>query len=139
MTDLELETLNLVIGAELDYKGSVSYVIGYDKEQDNFIIDVCSEDDNIEPVIVCMKRNELVTKYKLRLHQKIVDKLEKKPQTSWETKMTNIDKKVQAYYEYEHVNGTKHRKPAFVVDMGGGPSEYFNSPFVKSWKLVVKP
>ncbi len=53
--------------------------------------------------------------------------------------MTNTDKKLQSYYEYVHVNGTVHRKPAFVVDMGGGPYEYFNSPFVKSWKLVVKP
>lgn len=36
-------------------------------------------------------------------------------------------------YVYEHVNGTIHRKPALVVDSGGGPWEYFNSPFVKKW------
>jgi hypothetical protein len=53
--------------------------------------------------------------------------------------MTNENKKIEAYYEYEHVNGTKHRKPLIVVEMGGGADEYFNSPFVKSWKLVVKP
>jgi len=41
------------------------------------------------------------------------------------------------YYEYIHVNGSTIRKPAIVVDMGGGPEEYFNSPFVKSWKLVI--
>ncbi|WP_373054317.1 hypothetical protein [Thioalkalivibrio sp.] len=36
-------------------------------------------------------------------------------------------------YFYEHVNGTIHRKPAIVVEMGGGPHEYFDSPNVKRW------
>lgn len=34
---------------------------------------------------------------------------------------------------YEHADGSVHRKPALVVEMGGGPAEYFNSPFVKRW------
>lgn len=36
-------------------------------------------------------------------------------------------------YFYEHINGTVHRKPDVVVDMGGGPREYFSGPFVKRW------
>ena len=36
-------------------------------------------------------------------------------------------------YFYEHENGTVQKKPDRVVDMGGGPSEYFDSPFVKKW------
>jgi hypothetical protein len=48
-------------------------------------------------------------------------------------------KKVKAYYEYTHIDGQVIRKPAIVVDMGGGPYEYFNSPFVKSWKYVGIP
>lgn len=36
-------------------------------------------------------------------------------------------------YYYEHVNGTIHTKPDIVVDMGGGPGEYFAGPFVKKW------
>ena len=36
-------------------------------------------------------------------------------------------------YFYEHVDGTIHRKPDLVVEMGGGPHEYFDSPFVKRW------
>lgn len=36
-------------------------------------------------------------------------------------------------YFYEHVNGEVIRKPAILVDGGGGPDEYFNSPFVKRW------
>jgi hypothetical protein len=41
-------------------------------------------------------------------------------------------------YIYEHVDGTLHRKPFIVVDMGGGPIEYFDSPFVKDW-WIEKP
>ena len=52
--------------------------------------------------------------------------------------MSNQNKKVKSVYVYEHVNGTFHEKPAIVVDMGGGPDVYFDSPFVKSWKLTVK-
>lgn len=36
-------------------------------------------------------------------------------------------------YYYEHVNGTVHRKPDIVVDMGGGPHSYFSGPYVKRW------
>lgn len=36
-------------------------------------------------------------------------------------------------YFYEHVDGSIHRKPDIVVDAGGGPRDYFNSPFVKRW------
>lgn len=45
-------------------------------------------------------------------------------------------KKVKSYYMYEHINGTLHKKNFMIVEMGGGPYDYFNSPFVKSWKLV---
>lgn len=34
---------------------------------------------------------------------------------------------------YEHTDGSVHRKPFRVVDMGGGPLDYFDSPFVKRW------
>lgn len=37
------------------------------------------------------------------------------------------------WYWYEHVSGEIIRKPAIVIDMGGGPKEYFDSPFVKRW------
>jgi len=36
-------------------------------------------------------------------------------------------------YYYEHANGTVRKKPDIVVDMGGGPHEYFNSPYCKKW------
>lgn len=36
-------------------------------------------------------------------------------------------------YFYEHENGTIIRKPAIVVESGGDPAEYFDSPFVKRW------
>lgn len=36
-------------------------------------------------------------------------------------------------YFYEHTNGTIHRKPDCVVDDGGGPCKYFDSPFCKRW------
>ena len=36
-------------------------------------------------------------------------------------------------YVYEHVNGTRHRKPYIVVYMGGGPREYFSGPMVRQW------
>ena len=36
-------------------------------------------------------------------------------------------------YYYEHIDGTIHKKPTIVVDMGGGPYVYFDSPFVKRW------
>lgn len=36
-------------------------------------------------------------------------------------------------YLYQHTDGTIHRKPALVVDSGGGPHEYFDSPFVRRW------
>jgi hypothetical protein len=36
-------------------------------------------------------------------------------------------------YLYRHTDGSLHRKPALVVDSGGGPGEYFDSPFVKHW------
>ena len=36
-------------------------------------------------------------------------------------------------YFYEHVNGEIIRRPAIVVEMGGGPGDYFNSPFVRKW------
>ena len=40
-------------------------------------------------------------------------------------------------YYYEHVNGEIIWKNAYVVDMcPGGPSEYFEGPFVKRlWKV----
>lgn len=39
-------------------------------------------------------------------------------------------------YYYEHTNGTIHWKPFNVVDMGGGPGVYFDSPFVHRWWKV---
>ena len=36
-------------------------------------------------------------------------------------------------YFYEHANGTIIKKPDFVVETGGGPYDYFDSPFVKRW------
>ena len=36
-------------------------------------------------------------------------------------------------YWYVHVDGSIHFKPKRVVDMGGGPGEYFAGPFVKRW------
>lgn len=40
-------------------------------------------------------------------------------------------------YYYIHQNGTRHEKPAIVVEMAGGPCEYFDSPFVKEWGIVT--
>lgn len=34
---------------------------------------------------------------------------------------------------YRHTNGTLQRKLHYVVMAGGGPAEYFNSPFVQHW------
>jgi len=53
--------------------------------------------------------------------------------------MANPKPNIKAYYEYIHINGETIRKPQFVVDSGGGPEVYFDSPFVMSWKLVVEP
>ena len=39
----------------------------------------------------------------------------------------------QKVYRYEHTNGEIITKPALVVEMGGGPFVYFDSPFVKRW------
>lgn len=39
----------------------------------------------------------------------------------------------QPDYLYEHTDGSILRKPAVVVDMSGGPEDYFDSPFVKRW------
>jgi hypothetical protein len=36
-------------------------------------------------------------------------------------------------YYYEHENGSIIRKPAIVVDSGGGPWQYFSGPFVRRW------
>lgn len=36
-------------------------------------------------------------------------------------------------YFYEHVNGTIISKPDFVVNSAGGPSIYFEGPFVKRY------
>lgn len=36
-------------------------------------------------------------------------------------------------YFYEHTEGSIIHKPDRVVDMGGGPLEYFASPFCRSW------
>ena len=47
--------------------------------------------------------------------------------------MINLSK--PGYY-YQHIDGTVHYKPFIVVEMGGGPIDYFNSPFVlKYWKV----
>jgi hypothetical protein len=40
-------------------------------------------------------------------------------------------------YFYEHTNGEIIKKPQIVVQMAGGPHEYFNSPFVKRWWFVA--
>ena len=39
-------------------------------------------------------------------------------------------------YYYLHTNGEVIAKPFMVVDQGGGPSEYFDSDFVKKWWRV---
>jgi len=39
-------------------------------------------------------------------------------------------------YYYLHTNGEVIYKPFIVVDMGGGPNDYFNSPFVVKWWIV---
>ena len=36
-------------------------------------------------------------------------------------------------YFYEHIDGSIISKPDRVVEMGGGPNEYFTGPFVKRW------
>ena len=36
-------------------------------------------------------------------------------------------------YYYEHTDGLVHQKPDRVVEMGGGPGDYFDSPFCKRW------
>jgi len=36
-------------------------------------------------------------------------------------------------YYYKHVNGTVIGKPDYVVDTGGGPHCYFESPFCVHW------
>ena len=36
-------------------------------------------------------------------------------------------------YIYEHINGTRIRTPFLVVNMGGGPREYFAGPMVRQW------
>jgi hypothetical protein len=36
-------------------------------------------------------------------------------------------------YLYRHTNGEVIRKPCVVVQMAGGPFEYFDSPFVRHW------
>jgi len=41
-------------------------------------------------------------------------------------------------YYYEHENGEIIFKPFIVVDMGGGPREYFDSSFVKRWWKLEK-
>lgn len=48
-------------------------------------------------------------------------------------------RRVRRWYYYEHVNGTFHRKPAFVVEAAGGPEHYFDSPFVKRWWTEEEP
>ena len=40
-------------------------------------------------------------------------------------------------YFYIHTNGVRFEKPALVVEMGGGPHVYFDSPFVKQWGIVT--
>lgn len=49
------------------------------------------------------------------------------------SKLLNENQDQKPGYYYEHTNGEIIFKPKIVVDMGGGPSEYFNSPFVKKW------
>lgn len=36
-------------------------------------------------------------------------------------------------YFYQHSEGSIIEKPALVVDAGGGPWDYFNSPFCEAW------
>lgn len=36
-------------------------------------------------------------------------------------------------YVYIHTNGTSHSRPDIVIDMAGGPSEYFEGPFIANW------
>lgn len=36
-------------------------------------------------------------------------------------------------YFYVHSNGSIIEKPDIVVDRGGGPFAYFDSPFVREW------
>jgi len=36
-------------------------------------------------------------------------------------------------YYYEHTDGSTISKPDIVVDMAGGPDDYFDSPFVVRW------
>ena len=36
-------------------------------------------------------------------------------------------------YFYEHINGKIIQKVDFVVESAGGPSSYFEGPFVKRW------
>lgn len=52
--------------------------------------------------------------------------------------MNNQEKSVELYYEYVYSNGEVTRKPAWIIESAGGPEEYFNSPFVKSWRLITK-
>jgi hypothetical protein len=36
-------------------------------------------------------------------------------------------------YFYQHSEGAIIEKPSLVVNSGGGPWDYFNSPFVRHW------
>lgn len=39
-------------------------------------------------------------------------------------------------YIYIHTNGMPHIKPDGVVEMGGGPDVFFDSPFVERWYYI---
>ena len=39
-------------------------------------------------------------------------------------------------YFYQHTNGSIIQKPDIVVHMGGGPEEYFDSPFVERYWYI---
>lgn len=41
-------------------------------------------------------------------------------------------------YFYEHADGSIHQKPSIVVDMAGGPREYFTGPFIKRWWVEIQ-
>ncbi len=43
------------------------------------------------------------------------------------------DYSIEPGYYYEHTNGEIHYKPFIVVDTGGGPEVYFDSPYCKQW------
>lgn len=40
---------------------------------------------------------------------------------------------INIMYVYIHTNGTAHTRPDIVIEMAGGPQEYFAGPYIADW------